>query len=58
MRLEDLVAKKTGLATWRQLFKFLALPEKVTDLHRTLTLSLALTPNPSPNPNANPYPKP
>ena len=32
VRLEDLVAKKTGQAAWRQLFKFLALPEKGSDL--------------------------
>jgi len=32
VRLEDLVAKKTGQATWRQIFKFLALPEKGSDL--------------------------
>ena len=32
LRLEDLVAKKSALATWRQLFKFLALPEKGADL--------------------------
>mgnify|MGYP006101348083 FL=1 len=32
LRLEDLVAKKSGPQAWRQLFKFLALPEKEHDL--------------------------
>ena len=32
LRLEDLVAKKSGAATWRHLFKFLDLPEKGADL--------------------------
>ena len=51
MRLEDLVAKKTGQATWRQLFKFLALPEKVTDLP-------TYNPDPDPNPTLTPTPTP
>ena len=41
LRLEDLVAKKTGLASWRTLFKFLGLPEKGADLSTMAVAAVA-----------------